>query len=56
MLTFFLQVKEKQKTSKEDIEDYLNDKEFRKKLKDKRKYKKKQKSKEENWRQEDIYR
>ena len=53
---FFLQVKEKQKTSKEDIEDYFNDKEFRKKLKDKRKYKKKQKSKEENWRQEDIYR
>ena len=41
MLTFFLQVKEKQKTSKEDIEDYLNDKEFKKKLKDKRKYKKK---------------
>ena len=38
---FFLQVKEKQKTSKEDIEDYLNDKEFKKKLKDKRKYKKK---------------
>jgi len=42
---FFLQVKEKQKTSKEDIEDYLNDKEFRKKLKDERKYKKNRKVK-----------
>ena len=42
---FFLQVKEKQKTSKEDIEDYFNDKEFRKKLKDERKYKKNRKVK-----------
>ena len=38
---FYLQVKGNQKIFKKDIEDYFNDKELRKKLRDEKKYNRK---------------